>query len=169
MAVILFLWASKRGAALIASRWQGGNGAVSGDAITWPSGSSAGTRNTRNRGIVQASIDGANQGSVCNQYATTATQQVSCSLANKALTAGDHTIRFTVTSKSSSSTGYMVVIDQLALTATSGGGSTCTATTLKEAAACKGRLIGTALERLRTFRGRLPADFHFDREEASGR
>jgi antitoxin MazE len=25
------------------------------------------------------------------------------------------------------------------------------------------------LERLRTFRGRLPADFHFDRDEASGR
>ena len=25
------------------------------------------------------------------------------------------------------------------------------------------------LERLRTFRGRLPSDFHFDREEASGR
>lgn len=25
------------------------------------------------------------------------------------------------------------------------------------------------LERLRTFRGRLPADFHFDRDEAGGR
>lgn len=25
------------------------------------------------------------------------------------------------------------------------------------------------IERLRTFRGRLPADFHFDRDEASGR
>jgi endo-1,4-beta-xylanase len=103
-------------------------------------------KSNSNRGIVQASVDGANQGSVCNQYATTATQQVSCSLGNKALTAGNHTIRFTVTGKSSSSTGYMVVIDQLALTATSGGGSTCTATTLKEAAACKGRLIGTTLE-----------------------
>jgi antitoxin MazE len=27
----------------------------------------------------------------------------------------------------------------------------------------------TLLERLRTFRGRLPADFHFDRDEASAR
>lgn len=81
---------------------------------------------------------------MCNQYATTATQQASCSLGNKALSTGNHTIRFAVTGKSSSSTGYMVVIDQLALTATSG--STCTATTLREAAACKGRLIGTALE-----------------------
>jgi antitoxin MazE len=27
----------------------------------------------------------------------------------------------------------------------------------------------TLLERLRAFRGRLPADFHFDRDEASGR
>ena len=27
----------------------------------------------------------------------------------------------------------------------------------------------TLLERLRAFRGRLPADFHFDRDDASGR
>ena len=46
-------------------------------------------KSNNNRGIVQASVDGSNQGSVCNQYATAATQQVSCSLGNKTLTAGN--------------------------------------------------------------------------------
>ena len=40
-----------------------------------------------NRGIVQASIDGVNQGSPCDQYAATATQQAACNLASKTLTA----------------------------------------------------------------------------------
>src|SRR6478672_9366393 len=44
-----------------------------------------------NRGIVQASIDGANQGSPCDQYSATATQQVPCSMGTKTLTAGNHT------------------------------------------------------------------------------
>lgn len=74
-----------------------------------------------NRGIVQASIDGANQGSPCDQYSATATQQVACSLASKTLTAGNHAIRFTVTGKNASSAGFMMVIDQVSLTASGGG------------------------------------------------
>lgn len=78
-----------------------------------------------NRGIVQASIDGANQGSPCDQYAAAATQQASCNLGRKTLTAGNRTIRFTVTGKNASSAGFMAVIDQISLTAVdSGGGST---------------------------------------------
>jgi lysophospholipase L1-like esterase len=75
-----------------------------------------------NRGIVQAGIDGANLGSPCDEYAATATQQVACSLASKTLTAGNHAMRFTVTGKNASSAGFMMVIDQIALT-TSGGGT----------------------------------------------
>jgi lysophospholipase L1-like esterase/histone H3/H4 len=76
-----------------------------------------------NRGIVQASIDGVNQGSPCDQYAAAAAQQVACSLASKTLTAGNHTIRFTVTGKNASSAGFMMVIDQISLTASGGGGT----------------------------------------------
>ena len=68
-----------------------------------------------NRGIVQASIDGVNQGSPCDQYAAAAAQQVACSLASKTLTAGNHTVRFTVTGKNASSSGFMMVIDQISL------------------------------------------------------
>jgi len=75
-----------------------------------------------NRGIVQASIDGVNQGSPCDQYSATATQQVACSLGSKTLTAGNHTMKFTVTTKNASSAGFMMVIDQISLTS-SGGGS----------------------------------------------
>src|SRR5262252_8729975 len=75
-----------------------------------------------NRGIVQASIDGANQGSPCDQYAATATQQVPCSLGTKTLTAGNHAMRFTVTGKNASSQGFMMVIDQISLTVSGGGG-----------------------------------------------
>jgi lysophospholipase L1-like esterase len=39
------------------------------------------------------------------------------------MTAGNHTMRFTVTGKNASSTGFMVVIDQISLTASGGGGS----------------------------------------------
>jgi lysophospholipase L1-like esterase len=75
-----------------------------------------------NRGLVQARIDGVNQGTVCDQYAAAASQQASCSLGNKTLTAGNHTIRFTVTGKNASSAGFMAVIDQVAMTATDTGG-----------------------------------------------
>src|SRR5262249_49403316 len=80
-------------------------------------------KSNTNRGIVQATIDGANQGSPCDQYATTATQQVACSLGTKTLTAGNHAMRFTVTGKNASSTGFMMVIDQISLTVSGGGGS----------------------------------------------
>jgi len=76
-----------------------------------------------NRGIVQASIDGVNQGSTCDEYSATATFQVACSLATKTLTAGNHALRFTVTGKNASSAGFMMVIDQIALTASGGGGT----------------------------------------------
>jgi lysophospholipase L1-like esterase len=75
-----------------------------------------------NRGIVQATIDGANQGSPCDEYSATATQQVACSLGSKTLTAGNHAMRFTVNGKNASSAGFMMVIDQISLTP-SGGGS----------------------------------------------
>jgi len=81
-------------------------------------------KSNTNRGIVQASIDGANQGSPCDQFATTATQQVPCSLGTKTLTAGNHAIRFTVTGKNASSSGVMMVIDQISLTVSGGGGPT---------------------------------------------
>ena len=73
-------------------------------------------KSNTNRGIVQASIDGVAQGSTCNEYAATVSYQVPCSLGSKTLTAGNHKIRFTVTSKSSSSSGYQMVIDQISLT-----------------------------------------------------
>jgi lysophospholipase L1-like esterase len=75
-----------------------------------------------NRGIVQAQIDGVNQGSPCDQYAASPAFQVPCTLGSKTLTAGNHTVRFTVTSKNASSAGFMMVIDQISLTATGGGG-----------------------------------------------
>jgi lysophospholipase L1-like esterase len=76
-----------------------------------------------NRGIVQASIDGANQGSACDEYAASPVFQVSCSLGSKTLTAGNHALRFTVTGKNASSQGFMMVVDQISLTASSGGTS----------------------------------------------
>ena len=48
---------------------------------------------------------------------------MACNLASKTLTAGNHTIRFTVTGKNPSSTGFMMVIDQISLTASGGTGS----------------------------------------------
>ena len=74
-----------------------------------------------NRGIVHASVDGASQGAACNQYAAVARQQVTCGLGSRTLAAGMHTIRFTVTGKSAGSSGFMMVVDQIALTASGGG------------------------------------------------
>jgi lysophospholipase L1-like esterase len=76
-----------------------------------------------NRGIVQASIDGANQGSACDEYSSSPVFQVPCSLGSKTLSAGNHAIRFTVTGKNASSQGFMMVIDQISLTASGGGTS----------------------------------------------
>jgi hypothetical protein len=80
-------------------------------------------KSNNNRGIVQTSIDGTNQGSACDEYAATAAYQVACSLGSKALGSGNHTIRFTVTGKSSASQGYMMVIDKIVLTATAVSGT----------------------------------------------
>jgi len=54
-------------------------------------------KSNTNRGIVQASLDGVNQGTTCNQYAATVGYKVSCGLGSKTLTAGSHKLRFTVT------------------------------------------------------------------------
>ena len=62
----------------------------------------------------------------CDQYAATATQQKACALGNKMLTGtGNRTIRFTVNSALAgrSSAGFMMVIDQISLTASGGTGS----------------------------------------------
>jgi hypothetical protein len=72
-------------------------------------------KSNNNRAIVQASIDGVNQGATCDQYAASPAYQVSCSLGSKTLAAGTHTIRFTAVGKNASSSGYMEVIDQIAL------------------------------------------------------
>jgi hypothetical protein len=73
-------------------------------------------KSNTNRGIVQASIDGVNQGATCNEYAARAAHKVACSLGTRMLTAGNHKIRFTVTGKVSSSSGYQMVVDQISLT-----------------------------------------------------
>ncbi len=73
-------------------------------------------KSNTNRAIVQASIDGVNQGASCDQYASTPAFQVRCSLGTATLSAGNHVIRFTVIGKSSSSTSYLEVIDQISLT-----------------------------------------------------
>ena len=74
-------------------------------------------KSNTNRGIVQVTVDGVNQGATCNEYATTAALQVACSLGSKTLSAGNHQIRFTVTGKATSSAGYQMVVDQISLTA----------------------------------------------------
>jgi hypothetical protein len=78
-------------------------------------------KSNTNRGIIQASVDGANQGAACNEYAASVAYQVACNLGSKTLTAGNHQIRFTVTGKSASSSGYQMVVDQIALTARATG------------------------------------------------
>ena len=69
-----------------------------------------------NRGIVQASIDGVDQGSSCDEYRSTSAFQVSCALGDKSLSAGNHNIRFRVTGKGASSSGYQMVVDKISLT-----------------------------------------------------
>jgi len=73
-------------------------------------------KSNSNRGIVQASVDGINQGTACNEYAATPGYKVACGLGSTTLTAGSHKLRFTVTGKASSSAGYQMVVDQIALT-----------------------------------------------------
>jgi poly(3-hydroxybutyrate) depolymerase len=82
-------------------------------------------KSNTNRGIVQASIDGVNQGATCNEYASVAAFKVPCSLGSKSLTAGTHLIRFTVTGKAAASSGYQVVVDQFSLTAAAARSAGC--------------------------------------------
>jgi hypothetical protein len=77
-------------------------------------------KSNNNRGIVQATLDGVNQGATCNEYAATVAYKIACTLGSKTLTAGNHTIRFTVTGKASGSSGYQMVVDQISLAARSG-------------------------------------------------
>lgn len=79
-------------------------------------------KSNSNRGIVQVSVDSVNQGATCNEYAATAAYKVPCALGSKTLTAGNHRIRFTVTGKASSSSGFQMVVDQISLTAKASDG-----------------------------------------------
>jgi len=100
-------------------------------------------KSNTNRGIIQASVDGANQGTTCNEYAASAGYKVACRLGTKTLTAGSHKLRFTVTGKLASSTGYQMVVDQISLafqsTCSGTGSSPPTGISLSGAAsACSG-------------------------------
>ncbi|RTE10881.1 GDSL-type esterase/lipase family protein [Paenibacillus whitsoniae] len=66
------------------------------------------------RGTTQLAIDGVNQGIAVDQYANTASY-VSTNLGNVTLSSGNHTFRFTVTGKNTSSTSYNFTIDYLEL------------------------------------------------------
>ncbi len=79
-------------------------------------------KSNTNRAIVQASIDGVDQGSPCDEYASTPAFQVGCNLGTATLSAGNHLIRFRVVGKRSSSTSYLEVIDQISLTGQGGTG-----------------------------------------------
>ena len=79
-------------------------------------------KSNTNRGNVQASIDGVNQGSACSEYAAAVGYQVSCALGNKTFTTtATHKLRFTVTGKSASSSAYTMTVDKISL------GLTCAA------------------------------------------
>jgi Alpha-L-arabinofuranosidase B, catalytic len=78
-------------------------------------------KSNTNRGIVQASVDGVNQGATCNEYASAPAFRVACNLGSKTLTAGTHRIRFTVVGKAGSSSGHQMTVDQVSLTAKATG------------------------------------------------
>jgi hypothetical protein len=79
-------------------------------------------RSNNNRGINQASIDGVNIGTT-DEYATSMVNLMLSSLGSTMLTAGSHTIRFTITGKNTSSTAYHMTVDKIVLTQTA-----CTST-----------------------------------------
>jgi hypothetical protein len=74
-----------------------------------------------NRGINRASLDGATIGTACDEYASTMKYQVACSFGTATLATGDHRLRFTVTGKNASSTGYTMTIDKIVLTPSTSG------------------------------------------------
>jgi hypothetical protein len=72
-------------------------------------------KSNTNRAVIQASLDGVAQGS-CDEYAASAAYQVKCALGTKALAAGSHKFRFTVTGKNAASSGYTLTVDAIVLT-----------------------------------------------------
>ncbi len=73
-----------------------------------------------NRAITQLSIDGVNQGSPIDGYASSAAYQ-EFDLGTKTLSAGNHTFKFTVTGKNSASSGYMSAVDYFKLNGSTAG------------------------------------------------
>jgi uncharacterized protein (TIGR02145 family) len=78
------------------------------------------------RSIVQASIDGVNQGTTIDMYGATDQVQVAAVIGSKTFTtAGNRIIRLAVTGKNAASTGYTMHIDYFVLTSVG-----CTAPTI---------------------------------------
>jgi hypothetical protein len=69
-----------------------------------------------NRGIFQGQVDGANLGGTGDEYSAGMVYQKAYDMGSKALTAGSHTVRFTVTGKNSASSAYAMTIDKIVLT-----------------------------------------------------
>ncbi len=69
-----------------------------------------------NRCIFQGSVNGTNQGGTCDEYSSGTVYQKTFNMGSKSLSAGNHTIRFTVTGKNGSSSGYAMTIDKIVLT-----------------------------------------------------
>jgi uncharacterized repeat protein (TIGR02543 family) len=73
-------------------------------------------KDNNNRGIIQATVDGANVGTLKDSY-NSAAVRVQVNAGNTAsLSAGTHKIRFTVSSKNSKSKGYGKYVDNFKLT-----------------------------------------------------
>ena len=66
-------------------------------------------------GTIQVLVDGTNLGTAQNLYNST-TQWATITLGTKNLLAGNHTIQFKVTGKSTSSSGYQIPVDTMILT-----------------------------------------------------
>src|SRR5690606_14555150 len=66
-------------------------------------------------GIVQLSIDGKEVGEPFDGYSSSVATSDPVNMGTLELTAGEHTITFTITGKSESSTGYLAGIDVLRL------------------------------------------------------
>jgi len=67
------------------------------------------------RGINQASIDGVKIGATTDEYSPGTVFQVVSHLGSATLTAGDHTIRFTITGKNTSATNFQLTVDKIVL------------------------------------------------------
>ena len=67
------------------------------------------------RGINQASIDGVKIGATTDEYSPGTVFQVVSHLGSATLTAGGHTIRFTITGKNTSATNFQLTVDKIVL------------------------------------------------------